>query len=543
MRGTPRVKIPRKPKKHGTAKRQLVTQQDYYEEATNVEEQAERWLLSDVKKALRFYLQAYHLYEAAAAQGMGEATEDCTYNVYYNETRLLLQVYSDYLGNEGYINVLRYLNLDDIPGLSAILLPLQEVVARLESVYEQYHNSMQDTWDLQSNLLTAYLMLLESAEICGLDGTGIVQLCDKFIPLAQDLISQQIDELESWRETSISQESESRRQETREFEEQSLTTESAVSSEGDYMSISDQVTVDTFTEVLVDCYKFVESTMEVIIESRVEASGAEEIALGVEQRRYLEEQIEKFYLEVDDVVATTSKNIPVELKDINTIKLEIAGLRVIADGNIELIKEYMDVQNVTGSDLRTKLMKIDLLDFTVACTPADNFQGLWELTTMLSKLLSSAEAELSKERTETLGAQVFDQERADRLSSVVFRLCSLYINSSDNELRRWVIKKNQNDYSPDAGADKVLNVLMRNSRTLLSNAMKIAEKPCGMQETIVDKLKRNYVYNQAKMRLSILNSDGMSEIPDSSNHFNDIMDLLRDHPYYSQLPVNTAVPC
>ena len=147
--------------------------------------------------------------------------------------------------------------------------------------------------------------------------------------------------------------------------------------------------------------------MEVIIESRVEASGAEEIALGVEHTRYLEEQIEKFYLEVDDVVATTSKNIPVELKDINTIKLEIAGLRVIADGNIDLIKEYMDVQNVTGSDLRTKLMKIDLLDFTVACTPADNFQGLWELTTMLSKLLSSAEAELSKERTETLESSGF----------------------------------------------------------------------------------------------------------------------------------------
>ena len=35
---------------------------------------------------------------------------------------------------------------------------------------------------------------------------------------------------------------------------------------------------------------------------------------------------------------------------------------MIADGNIELIKEYMDVQvTVTEPDLRTKLMKIDLV--------------------------------------------------------------------------------------------------------------------------------------------------------------------------------------
>ena len=54
------------------------------------EEQAERWLLSDVKKARRFYLQAYHLYEAAAAQVWVRLPSYCTYNVYYNETPGLL---------------------------------------------------------------------------------------------------------------------------------------------------------------------------------------------------------------------------------------------------------------------------------------------------------------------------------------------------------------------------------------------------------------------------------------------------------------------
>ena len=48
--------------------------------------------------------------------------------------------------------------------------------------------------------------------------------------------------------------------------------------------------------------------------------------MGCRTEKVPEEQIES--LEVDDVVATTSsKNIPVEPKDINTIKLEIAGLK------------------------------------------------------------------------------------------------------------------------------------------------------------------------------------------------------------------------
>ena len=98
---------------------------------------------------------------------------------------------------------------------------------------------------------------------------------------------------------------------------------------------------------------------------------------------------------------------------------------------------------------------------------------------------------LSKERTETFEAQVFDQERADRLSSIGILLMFSYIKLPQTSSRRWVIKKNQNDYSPDAGADKVLDVLMRNRE--LCNAPQRnegAEKPAVCKETIVDKLKR-----------------------------------------------------
>ena len=64
-------------------------------------------------------------------------------------------------------------------------------------------------------------MLLESAETCGLDGTGIVQLCDSLFPLAQDLMYQQIDELESWRGDQYITGKRIKKTGAREFEEES----------------------------------------------------------------------------------------------------------------------------------------------------------------------------------------------------------------------------------------------------------------------------------------------------------------------------------
>lgn len=91
------------------------------------------------------------------------------------------------------------------------------------------------------------------------------------------------------------------------------------------------------------------------------------------------------------------------------------------------------------------------------------------------------------------------------LSNVVFQLCDVTITAASNELRRYDIRVKKNGST--ATVDNVQSILLKNAKTLLTNAQIISEKSCGMQETIVDKLKRNYIYNEAKNKLALLVSN------------------------------------
>lgn len=75
-----------KSNKHKKEQKALITQEDFYLAAIDCEEQADRWLLSDIKKCLRFYLKALEHYENGLTAL--DSTQEGKYNIYYNETRL-----------------------------------------------------------------------------------------------------------------------------------------------------------------------------------------------------------------------------------------------------------------------------------------------------------------------------------------------------------------------------------------------------------------------------------------------------------------------
>lgn len=71
---------------------------------------------------------------------------------------------------------------------------------------------------------------------------------------------------------------------------------------------------------------------------------------------------------------------------------------------------------------------------------------------------------------------------------------------------------------------KTIEILERNATTLLTNAKDIAHRSCGFSEYITDKLKRNYIFGQATLRLQMLESTSTA-LPED----------LEDHPYYQAL--------
>lgn len=513
--------------KNKLGQRQLVTQDDFYVEATEYEEQAERWMLSDIKKSLRFYLQALEAYQRGL--NASKATSEGTYNIMYNQTRLFLNIYTEYLANNGYINLLQYVKLEDVSGISNLTLPLPEIVQRFEDVYQQFFD--QHTWDLVSNLLTCYSSLLESTDMYKVTGDYIIQLSSKFVELTQNSVEYQLAELQSWNsiEDNEEQDDDLRKDLINDGSESLPKDGSGISVTPNQnepndleenMEMSDQVTPATLSEVLVNGFKFVQCLMEIIIENRL--GKPSDVELNPVQSNFLEHIANKFTLQLSDIYKTSCTSFPLDQKEIEIVLMVNEGLKITVSGDIDHLERYINaIAPSSDSDTDLLLAKVDILAFALSCIEEDdNLEVQWKACGMLGKVLNETRSMLSTLRQDIMSGKL--RSRNDHLSLLVFQLCDVLVNLSDNELRRWVIKRSQENEN-----SSTLDILMKNAKTFLINASKIAERPCGLEECIVDKLKRNYIYNQAQARLSLLDSQG-----EITTDMTSIPDVISDHPFY-----------
>lgn len=505
-----RIRFPKKSKGKQHNKPQPVNQDDFYLEAIDFEEQAERWLLSDIKRALRLYLKAYEMYEMGLVAP--EPTEKCTYNILYNETRLLLQLHFDYMENNGYINILQYLNLDDIEGVHGILKTLPEIIERFEIVLNKYETIV-DTWDLQSNLLNSYLSLIENYDKCELSSEQILQLVNKFTTLSQNLILYQINETEKNNEAIINDTKGESGDDS--FTRDSLGDASAkisndgsgvdVNNEhstdnGELMEVSDDVTSETLSEVLINCLKFNQSLLEIMIESKFE----QEQLLNVVQLNYLDDIVNKQLMSLNDIIESHS-HLGLNMNDIKLVEYAITGIKLLygnaSEQDLETyLSQPIPVTIPVIDEIDFNLVKIDIIEVAINCVPDDLIAMKWKLCTQLNVILTETRNKLTAFRQSIIASH--DQSDKSKLSHVVFQLCDVTITAASNELQRYQIKANASNEDPSAS--KVQAILLKNAKTLLTNAQIISEKSCGMQETIVDKLKRNYIYNDAKNRIATL---------------------------------------
>ncbi|QLL32551.1 hypothetical protein HG536_0D00730 [Torulaspora globosa] len=510
-------------------KRPLVSQDDFYVEATEYEEQAERWLLSDIKKTLRFYVLALDMYEKAL--NAPEATSRRSYNILYNETRLFLQIYTDYLANNGYINLLQYVRLDDVPEASKLALPLTVIVDRFEQVYQRFPNER--TWDLDTNLLTCYLTLMESSETYKLSGEEIVALTTKFVDLCQRSLKFQLAELSAWEEFRPEADGSLETSSVADGTESSLGDGSGVISypsrleATESVEVADQVTAQVLSETIANGFSFIQNAMELIFEGRL--SEFSENTINSVQLNYLEDMVKKFGAQLVDVYTTACETLPLDRKEIEIAIEANRGIQLIANGDLDSLQTYVS-ETLTVPETATELLlaKVDVLNFAVSCiSNSHDLQTQWQVCSLLNKLLVEVAKRIAKTRVDSKSIHSESSQR----SQLVFQQCDVLIASSDNELRRWAIRAEELKSLPqDAGNKRrTMEILMKNAKTFLVNASKIAQQPGGLEETIIEKLKRNYIFGQAQTRLSLI--DGTP----SGSLSADLSDLFAEHPFYKQL--------
>lgn len=488
--------------------RQLIDQDDFYTEATEFEEQGERWILSDVKKTLRFYLQALEIYEKGLRAP--NSTLKGTYNILYNETRLFLQVYTEYTAANGYINLLQYVNTEDIPQLSSILLPLTEIARRVEEVYQMYPTVR--TWDLECNLLICYSTLLESAGVYSLSGEQVIELSKKFTQLTENSLKFQVSELSKFDSTEILDDA------TTEAPSEPSPAPEVDEDQTEDMEQADQITSETILEVLTEGYKFVQLLLELLIEYR--SGRPSDVRLDVLQTKYLEELTTNFSIQLDKIYIAVQSCLKDGQNELAVVLEVNRGITTVSGGDVSAIESYI-THSIDVQDTDLLLGKVDVLTLAISCLKeGENVELEWNLCSLLNRLLTKIYSKISAARNDIISGRV--KNMSDQLSRIVFQQCDVLLNSSDNELRRWQIKANDHNDS----SLKTMDVLMKNAQTLLRNACTIAEKPCGLEEHIVDKLKRNYIYNQGQARLNFLTNPKQADT-------SPIMDLLAEHPFYS----------
>ncbi|CCH58906.1 hypothetical protein TBLA_0B00630 [Henningerozyma blattae CBS 6284] len=493
-----------------------VSQQDLFIKATEYEEQAERWFLSDIKKTLRNYLLAYEFYEKALQSNCSPSIE-CTYNILYNQTRLLLQIHNDYIATaNGTINVLQYINMKDMPDISILIQhTLPELITKFESIHSTFPQLV--GWDLEFNLIVCYLQLIESSN------KDILPITDKFIQLFHHSIKFQLDELhelenilqdhESSSSTSLQRDTIDNNDPLK-YDGSGIRTNPQNNTDIDQtsselMEVSDQITYQTLTDTIVYGYKYISTIMELLIESRLDDSHE----LTIIQYNYLQDLINMFQLQLNDIVLTTSNQLSqTQLQEIIINRLPLEGLNLIATDNIDALQDFSN-DNFQINDLSTLspqqfvdllMNKIDVINFAISCSEDNqSFELQWNLCNIMNNLLNSSKSHLTALKDAISKSPLL----ADKLSNVVFQLCTIYLNTSENEIRRRNLKQRQlNETKNDDTTTiiKTITILNKNARTLLTNSIAIAQRSCGLQEYILDKLKRNHIYLECRNALSQL---------------------------------------
>lgn len=493
---------PSKGKKHHESKTP-VTQQDFYLEALEREEQAERWVLSDLLKTFRYYKEALELYE----KGL-KAPESCdldTYHILYNESRIHLKIYTEFANIDGHINILQYINLpDDLQyALSTdLLLPIQQIVERMESLYRNMPS--RTTWDLELHLLICYLTLLESWDQIESD-TPFIELTEKFNAIAMKSINTQLDELRSWQNG---------HQPQNDAPDHTEGGNNRSSNQDEYLTVLDQITVYTLCETLITCLKFLQTSKEYLIELKIAHP------LGTEVNQVPQSSIEAWwnrtehdYQQLLNLMGSWTTELEPEIFNCISTSQELQLLLFSLDGlnRMAANTEILEMTSLQPTDTKELLLtKIDSLNFAIQCYEASeisDYKHYWELTSQLNKLMTKTQTMLAQERNDIITRKV--KSRDTELSGIVFVLCEVMTRISENELRRLRCKEMELAQENPA-ADKVeavqrtMKILAKNAHTWLVNAMKIAQQNCGFGECVIDKLKRNYIYNAAANALQQL---------------------------------------
>ena len=504
-----------------------ISSEDYLELGSADEESGDRWLGSDLSKSLRFYQKAYTNYLHSIQ------LDKVNLDSYYNSSRLLFQVYSQYFKTDG-VNVYDLVNVNDVltndessvfQDLTAILHAHEDAleVARKLNVpipLDLIFNSgivLTEVLEVeQDNVNSNFNRLLEITHTAQ-------EMFKKLLDLQVNEFQKFLGELEAIPEGKL--------------DVNQPNQDISLSAKQEEYTSEEVVQPTDILETVLASYKVAQAILENITDYSTQIQPVLDLinpflSICDEISRDLIENFSE--TSPHDMVSNISLE---QIGELKIIKTNILGLLM---NDLNQLFDLWSSDNIPKSAERFMLAAdniqslLDRNDYTLSsinATPTDHKDLYWKALTEMNNALKQAQnilhqSYLEKKKTPS-GKDI-------GLGSLIAQISEVMIARADVDLQRCQVV----GYEP---SEKNKQVLLQNSKTLLKNAMTLANTPGGLRERVAEKLQREKKKVDAVLRMCVL--EGKSTIDEldtilGRNKWINELPTLKRLAYFEQFGIN-----
>lgn len=475
------------------AQKEPLTAEEFLDQGAVDEESGDRWLGSDLAKALRFYQKAYSLYLTAINIGKGSVLVDS----YYNASRLLFQVYDTYFKTDG-VDVSALPNVHEVTGsTSSVIQPLEAIVSAHEKaiqVVEAAHGSL--SLDLLFNTALVYTEVIEEGQYKNSDKdfSQVLVLGQKTQDIIKRVLTRQVEELQKFVGEILSLQNPEAGDDNTGFQIDQM---GEGAKEEGYTSELVLQPPDLFETVLA-AYKLSQAILESVSHDSELPPARDLINTFLTTVDAIGEEVVNNFSESSnsqpDFISSVSQE---QINELSIHKQNIHGL---------LMKDIESVYPLWEDALLPRTPERYM-------SAADNIQASLDrydvnIHSNTDEMCWKALVQMNthyKQAQELLSQQLSEKRKSsgEGVGQLTSTLSSVLVARSDIDLQRSLLTS----YEP---AVKNSNILLGNAKTFLKSAMNIANTAGGLRERAIEKTQREKRKAEAVMRLCLL--EGKSSV-------------------------------
>ncbi|KAI5963084.1 uncharacterized protein KGF55_002876 [Candida pseudojiufengensis] len=471
-----------------------LTAEEYLEQGSLDEESGDRWLGSDLAKALRFYQKAYNSYLKSIQLGDNGDS-------YYNSSRLLLHVYL-LIKSDG-------LNLENLVNLDEVYNSEHSVIESPESILNLHLRSLEtvgENQDLLFNTAIVYIEILESSasndDELNLDNAEAIRLFNSARDMLIRLAHDQYVEFESFIE-----ELKQLKNDDEDDNNKSVFNQSKEGEGKKEEVISEKVIqpVDLF-ETVIASFRLIQALYncldsdELLPEIKAEVQPIEFIATKIAKvitfdysqndtdANSMLENITKAQAEEIAINMTILQSL--QLTDVqDVIKLwEESFKTVLVDDTPEKYLAFSD-------QLQTQLDRKDItLQVVNKSNDINDKQTFFDILKYQNQALAKAQdlvnSDLANKRNQPSGKE-------SNLGATIAQLCDVLIERADI-FYQW---SSMIDFETSM---KNKDIYLTNCKNLLKSAMNLSNTSGGLRERAIEKMNRDKKKYQSVFRLCLI---------------------------------------